>query len=104
MSTLYITEYKRLAETSTGNPPIPEEPPVAEQTVSYTGTAGVSATLNVATKFVRLTSDGTMSVAFGTNPTAVTTQRRMKADTVEYFGVSAGAIGSGVKISAVTNT
>ena len=58
-----------------------------------------SAALNLNTRFVRLCADTACAVAFGTNPTAITTaatgtalgSMRLAGNTVEYFEISGAA-------------
>jgi hypothetical protein len=97
MSNMYITEYGSPA----GRAQIAQEPAIAVQKVSFTGTPGTSAAFNAATAFIRIHVDGIASIKFGTAPTAATTDPRLPADAVEYFGVPpAGSF----KVSAITNT
>lgn len=98
MSNMYITEY---ASPGGAHTQIAQEPAIAVQKVSFTGTPGASAAFNAATVFVRIHVDGIASIKFGTAPTAAVTDPRMPADAIEYFGVPpAGAY----KVSAITNT
>lgn len=101
MPTLYITEFTTEGVDALGRDvPVAKAPPVAEQVVTFTGTSAQSATLNPLTTMVRVTADSNCSLAFGVNPTAVTTGMRMITGAVEYFGVQAN---SGLKIAAITN-
>jgi hypothetical protein len=98
MSNMYITEY---ASIGGNRSQISQEPAIAVQKVSFTGTPGLSAAFNNATVFVRVHVDGIASIKFGTAPTAAVTDPRLPADTTEYFAVPpAGAF----KVSAITNT
>lgn len=99
MSNLYITEY---GSTGANRAPMAQEPAIAVQKVSFTGTAGTSAAFNDATTFVRIHVDGIASVKFSKAGTAAAvTDPRMPADTVEYFSVPPGGQ---FKVSAITNT
>ncbi len=101
MAKIYITEYARQTVDARTNLPTPEEPPVATQVVTYTGTAAASAAFNAETRFISYHSDGICSVAFGTAPTATTDHPR-KAAGVDYFaGIPAG---QAYKLSAIVNT
>jgi hypothetical protein len=104
MATLYITEYATLAASSRGSMQIPEEPPIAEQTVAI-GAAAQSAVLNAKTQFVRVQPDAICSIQFGTNPiaTVTTAARRMVAGQTEYCGVPQTATGSGLRIGVISN-
>lgn len=99
MSTLYITEYEELAKDGTGAViQAGKEPAITTQTVSFTGTAGVSAAFNARTNYVRLYADGAGFLLFGVSPTAVTASGTPIAlTTAEYFGVIPAQ-----KVSAVT--
>lgn len=103
MSTLYITEYAAVNQNG-----IPKEPKIADQAVTFTGTAGVSAAFGTNTRFVRLQPDAICSVVFSTytagaavNPTALTSNRRMAASETALIEVPAGV---GFKVSAIANT
>jgi hypothetical protein len=106
MAFLYITEYAELALTGGGRlGQIPQEPPLAEQTVAVTGTSAQSAALNAGTRLVRLHADSIIAVSIGANPTATVagtnSTKRMAANQTEYVGVPAG---SGLKIAAIVST
>lgn len=98
MAKAYVTELTALATRVSTATQIAQMPPVAEQTVTFTTTTQSSA-FNVATRFIRVHTDAICSISIGSNPTATTSTMRMAADTVEYFGVTAGD-----KIAFVTNT
>lgn len=99
MATLWIKEHERMPQMA-GAPQIWAEPPLAEQAVSFTGTAGQSAAFNPATKFITITSDSIMSYLVSANPTALTTSFRvdLTASTLTI------AVTAGHKISAIVNT
>lgn len=98
MSTMYLTEYSRSAMTAEGLPIMAgQEPALAHQAITFTGTAGVSAFFNSKTTFVRIELDADGFILFGASPTAVTlTHTKMKADRPEHFGAI-----SDIKVSAV---
>lgn len=101
MPNLYITEFAQEGIDALGRVmPVAAAQPIAQQKVVFS-TSTQSATLNANTTLVRLHVDGVCSVAFGTNPTASTTNMRLVTDQTEYFGVQAN---SGLKIAAITNT
>jgi hypothetical protein len=97
MATLYISEYSGIGFGS--NQSLPQEPPLAEQTVSMSGTSAQSSAFNAATRFIRVHTDAICSILIGSNPTATTAKKRLAADQTEYF-----AVNSGDKIAAITNT
>jgi hypothetical protein len=97
MAALYITEYQEVMKLN-GVVQVPVEPAIAEQKVTFTTTTQ-SAAFNAATRFVRIHTDAICSIKFGLSPVAVVTEKRMAADSTEYFAVSTGH-----KVAAVTNT
>lgn len=99
MATVYISEYSVLARDEKGMAvPVGIEPPLAEQTVAI-GVAAQSAAFNAETKYIRVHTDAICSIAFGANPTATTSNKRLAANSTEYFGVKAGD-----KLSVIANT
>lgn len=100
MSVLYIEEFTTALVQNGGVVAVGQEPAVAVQAVTFTGTAGTSSAFNAATKIVRLHTDGICSYRFSTAGTAATTSYpRMVAGQTEYFAVLPAD-----KVSAVTNT
>lgn len=93
MASLYVAEYNGTNEGS------PNTPPIAEQVVTYTGTAAASTAFNARTTLIRVHTDAICSIAFGKAPVAVVTNARLVAGQTEYF-----AVGAGDKISAITNS
>lgn len=101
MATLYITEYAKLPHGFSGGiGQMPEEPPLAEQTVVIGGSSTQSSTFNSGTRAIRLHCDGICSVLVGPNPTATTGSGRMAANQTEYRAVVAG---QGNKIAVIQN-
>lgn len=100
-SKLYVTEYSDLGQTVRGAAQVAKEPVIAEQVVDYSGGVAASSAFNAATTYVRVHTDSVCSIAFGTAPTATTSNRRLPADTTEYFAVP---VGSSYKVSAIANT
>ena len=71
MSILYIREYARQGlDPIAGRVPAGEEPALADQTLTISGTTNPSNAFNALTRFVRLHTDVTCAVLFGTTPTA----------------------------------
>lgn len=109
MSTLYIEEYGSIGSTPVNGQvfgPVQiqaaAQPRIAEQHITFTGTAGTSLAFNAATRLVRIHVDGICSYRFSVGAAgtaAVTTDPRMPADNIEYFVVPGGAF-----VSAITNT
>ena len=99
---LFITEFQTLGGDARGGlSPIAMTPSLVDQTVAIGAASVQSAALNVATSFVRLTTDVNCSVKFGTNPIATATTMRMAAGSVEYFAVTPGGAS---KIAVIANT
>jgi hypothetical protein len=97
MAILYVTEYQALADDARDLPmPIPGEPSVADQTVTFT-TSTASNAFNELTTYVRVLSDADAHVKFGETPVATTSHQWIAANT-EYFR----AVKQGQKVAAVT--
>ena len=93
-----VTEYATLCVVDGQPVPVGQEPALARQQVTFTGTAGTSAAFNTQTRFVRIFVDGVAALEFGSAPTAVTsTGSRAAAASTEFYGVIPGH-----KVSAVT--
>jgi len=99
MAKLYITEYG--ATITPSAPDLVAEPVIVDQTPVTYSTSTQSAAFSNLTTIVRLHTDSICSVAFGTNPTATTSNRRMAANQTEYFVVPQGL---SYKVAAITNT
>lgn len=99
---LYISEYSRIGQD--GRSPLanaPEEPVLADQVRSVSGTSAQSAAFNAETNFVELHASEILSVAFGTNPTATTSNMRMAAGDRVLRAVPKG---KSYKVAAIANT
>lgn len=100
MAVAYICEYATAAWTTAGGLPSGQEPALAEQTVAI-GAAAPSAVFNAKTRFVRVHVDAICSIKFGPAGTvAATTNKRLAANSTEYFGVLGGVH----IISVISNT
>jgi hypothetical protein len=104
-NSLFVTEYANMLNVvgaSGQAAQIPQEPPLAEYVLA---TAGVGATFNAQTKFIRVQAQvGPMSIAITTaGSAATTTQHRIALNQTEYLGVPNPASGAW-KISAIDNT
>lgn len=97
MAKAYITEFA--ADLSIEGPTTAIQPPLAEQTVTFTTTTQ-SSVFNPATRFIRVHADAICSISVGVNPTATTSTARLVAGQTEYYRLG----GSGFKIAFVTNT
>lgn len=98
--TVYLTEYATILVGSQGSQvQVALEPPLADQTITSSGTAAASAAVNVTTRIVRVHTDAIICVTSGTAPTATAGMRRMPADSTEYFAVP---LGRSWKFSVIT--
>ena len=108
MAVLYVAEFSTLG--GTGNYPVQgaQVPPLAEQTVTISGSSVLIANgFGTNTYFVRLHCDAICSVAFtaatlgtfGTTVTATVGNMRLAEGQTEYFAVSPTQ-----KIAVITNT
>lgn len=97
MATLWISEYVEPGGRG-GRLPIPDEPPVAEQTVDFTGGEAKSAAFNDATTYILVVADVKWHMAIGASPTASTANKPLPADSPMFFGVQ---IEAGHVISAL---
>lgn len=106
MTKAYVTEYARGTLDGRMFLPSGEEPAIATQVIDYTAGVAASATFNVKTRFIRVHVDSIASMKVGAAPVAAVTDARLAANATEYFGLPApaGEVGSGLKISFITNT
>jgi hypothetical protein len=96
---IYITEHP-LPRIFTGNPlPVVELPPLATQRVVNGAVSVQSSVFNAATRMIGVHTDAIVSIAVGANPTATTSDKRMAANTTEYFFVEAGQ-----RLAVINNT
>jgi hypothetical protein len=101
MPTLYITEFAGIQSSPyEGTMNCAATPSLADQAIAFTGTSAQSATLNAATRLIRVVSDANCFKKIGTNPTATQTTVRLVADSVEYFSVPPN---SGFKVAVVAS-
>ena len=99
MATLYVSEHTAVGGRLAGAyAQALIEPPLAEQTVAIGGTSAQSAAFQARTSLVRLHSDVTCHVAFGADPTATTSLKRMVAGQTEAFAIPKG---EGFKVAVI---
>lgn len=99
MSKLYITEHRRLTRSADGHiMQIPGDYGV-DQIIDFSGGAAASTAFAATTQFIRVNTDAVCSIAFGSAPTATTSNRRLSAGQTEFFPVFGGD-----KLSAISNT
>lgn len=102
MTVLYITEFASQGMDNYGRAiQVGKVPPLAEQTVSISGSSTASSAFNAATNMVRIHTDSICSIEFGTAPTATTSTARLAANQTEYFTVPNG---QSYKVAVITNT
>lgn len=97
MSTLSVTQFK-VAPGHGGTWQLANQPPVAVENVSFTGTAGTSAAVDGQVSIIRIVADAACHVSFGTAPTATSSDMYLPANVVEYFGIP---IDTEYKVSAI---
>lgn len=96
---VYVTEHT-LPRISYSNPlPVVELPPLATLKIANSGTSAQGAVFNSQTRMIGVHTDAIISIAVGVNPTATTNDKRMAANTTEYFFVEAGQ-----RIAVINNT
>jgi len=91
MSTLYIAEFKAIGKSSGSSLQAPLEPPLSEQTVTFTTSSVQGSALNHATRLVRIHVDADSHFAVGSSPTATTSNRKMIAGQTEYLAIPQGS-------------
>lgn len=99
MSNLYISEYADVGHLP-GLIPAGAEPNINDQLVNFAGASVQSNAFKSNTQIVRIHPDAICSIAFGTNPTATTTNKRMVAGQTEYFTIGAY---SNLKVAVIAN-
>lgn len=100
MAVLYITEYINIiTDDKLNSVAAPHEPNNGEQHVAIGGASAQSAAFAAATNFVMVHTDAICSLAFGPDPTAVTTAHRMAANETRFVGVIPGQ-----KVAVIANT
>lgn len=101
MARLYIAEYNRMAQIGNSAGQCPEEPPLVEQVIDFTGGTPQSAFFQPTTSYLRLNCDAPCSILVGFNPTASTNNQRLAGNQTEYKGVKTGGQ---FRLSVVANT
>ena len=96
MATAYIREYADIAVTFGKYVQAGAEPAVADQTVTTSGTAASSAAFNANTRGIAISTPAAQAVcvAFSATPgaavTATTSNLRLPANNIVFFGVRPG--------------
>ncbi|MBV8512363.1 MAG: hypothetical protein JO289_19570 [Xanthobacteraceae bacterium] len=99
MAVLYISEFANIGRDQGEGVQVATLAPLAEQTVSISGSSTQSVAFGIYTNFVRLCCDAVCSIAVGANPTASGVNLRLPANTPEYFQVTPGQ-----KLACIANT
>lgn len=99
MAVVDITEYTQLARDALGNVmPVGGEPAPNQQVAIGAGSVQSTA-FGDNVRLVRVHTDAPCRVAFGVNPTASASSKRMASGQTEYFGVRPGD-----KVAVITTT
>lgn len=102
MGKIYISEYGRQGlDVHAQTIAAPEEPPLATQVMTTSGTSQQSAPFNEKTNLIRVHTDGIVSISIGPDPTATLDSPRMAAGQTEYFSIRPG---QGHELAGITNT
>ncbi len=89
MATAYIREYEDISSPLGKATQAPQEPGVADQTVTTSGTTAQSAAFNARTNLIAISTPATQAVAYvvGVNPTALVTSLRLPSNSVFFVAV-----------------
>lgn len=99
MSTVDITEYSSVAADGNGRQVAAGiEPSRFRHQLPVSLASAQSIAMNENTKFVRIHTDSTIRIEFGSDPTASATSQRMVGNSTEYFGVTPG-----IKIAVIAS-
>lgn len=91
MATVDITEYQNLATDERGNRiATGMEPARVVQQLPVSPVSAKSGKLDDVTRFVRVHTDSTIRIAFGSEPVASGASQRMIGNSTEFFGVVPG--------------
>lgn len=96
MATAFVREYADIAATYAKHVQAPAEPAVADQTITTSGTTASSNAFNANTRLVAVSTPAAQAVciAFSATPgaavTATTSNLRLPASSVFFFGVRPG--------------
>jgi hypothetical protein len=101
MAFIYVTEYSDVGGTRGGAQVVApfQSADVVEQQVAVGMASVQSAPFKNTTRFVMINTDAACSLAFGTNPTAVTTAHRLAANETRFYAVQGGTL-----VAVIENT
>lgn len=90
MASLYISEYRLEAKTEGRLLSAPQEPAAAEQAIDITAGSLQSAAFQSRVTFVMIMADADCCLAFGEDPTAVNTLKKVREGERIFKGVQGG--------------
>ena len=100
MAIVNVSEYPTVATNANGVVQIPLGTPLATYDISVGASAAAGATLNSATRLVRLNTDVTCRVKMAVSPVAGAADTRFSAGATEFWGVP----GPGMAISVIQSS
>ena len=104
MPKLYVTEFARVGLDGGGRlAQSAEDPGIDQAPITISGVSAQSVALAAGTALVRLHTDSTCSIAAGANPVATTSNRRMQANSTEWFAVDRASPAS-KKFAVISNS
>jgi hypothetical protein len=83
-STCWITEF---AQQSSPIYPAALQPPLAEQTITASGSSTASSAFQSNTVLVRITCNVSVSIEFGASPSATAAKALLPSGAIEYYSV-----------------
>jgi hypothetical protein len=111
MAFLYLSEYSEAAISRNGvNLPVGQEPSIDQTPIAIGDSAEQSEPFQPSTQFIRVEVDATCSIVIGPatgehpvyqSPLATINNKRLVADSAEYFGVPPG---KGYCLSVIANS
>mgnify|MGYP000390877031 CR=1 FL=1 len=92
MATAYIREYADIAVTFSKYVQAGAEPAITDQTVTTSASSAQSAAFNANTRLIAISTPAAQAVCavFGDNPTAATSNLRLPANNMFFFGAKPG--------------
>lgn len=99
MAKLYISEYRTIAGVGPNGAPMGQEPSLDQAPITVSGSSVTSLAFTASTHVIRVETDTTCSIVIGTTPVATTSNKRLAANTPEYFGVVPGML-----LAVISNT
>jgi hypothetical protein len=97
-NTCFVTEFSAAPPPMY---PVAQQPPLAEQTITVSSSSAQSAAFQPNTIYVRITCDVSVSIKFGTNPTATVSTALLSSGLIEYYLVPGG---QAYKVAVIANS